>query len=115
MITANRLASCLPMTMTAAQAAKGEKEPEMTEREKEAYSAIQDAVEAAIEKAAVECGGDLVSLHSEITAALIDILAYHCIAMGGATTPEDVSINADLVKVHFIERIDRRHPRKAER
>ena len=59
----------------------------MTERDKEAYSAIQDAVEAAIEKAAVECGGDLVSLHSEITAALINILAYHCIAMGGATTP----------------------------
>jgi hypothetical protein len=78
----------------------------MTEREKEAYSAIQDAVEAAIEKAAVECGGDLVSLHSEITAALIDILAYHCIAMGGATTPEDVSINADLVKARFIDRID---------
>ena len=32
-------------------------------------------------KAAVECGGNLISLHNEITAALIDILAYHCIAI----------------------------------
>jgi hypothetical protein len=78
----------------------------MTEREKEAYSAIQDAVEAAIEKAAVECGGDLVILHNEISAALIDVLAYHCIAMGGAATPENVNINADLVRARFIERID---------
>jgi hypothetical protein len=57
-------------------------------------------------KAAVECGGNLISLHNEITAALIDILAYHCIAIGGATAAEDVSVNADLAKARFVERID---------
>jgi hypothetical protein len=77
-----------------------------TQRGEAAYSTIQDAIGACIEKAATECGGDLTSLHDEITAALIDVLAYHCIVMGGAATPEDVSINADLVRGRFIRMVD---------
>ncbi len=85
----------------------------MTGREEAAYSAIQNAIEAAIEKAAAECGGTLISLHNEITAALIDVLAYH--HSYGRRRHAGRCEHKRRSSESTLYREDRHHPRKAER